>query len=80
MSSNGWGAAGRGDLPRARFTLDLPGREIVMEFGLIASEIARAAKELGVTPREALEVLRDASILDCNDEQAEAVLALMQGS
>lgn len=48
-----------------------------MEFGLIASEIARAAKELNSTPREAVQILRDAGILDCNDEQAEAVLALM---
>lgn len=74
---NGWGATNGGSIPRARFTLDLPGGEVVMEFGLIASEVVRAAKELNSTPREAIEVLRGASILDCTDEQADAVIAML---
>jgi hypothetical protein len=74
---NGWGATGSGSIPRATFTLDLPKGETVMQFGLIASEVVRAAKELNVTPREAIDVLRYASILDCTDEQADAVVALL---
>lgn len=73
----GWGATSGGSIPRARFTLALPGGEVVMEFSLIASEVMRAAKELNVTPREAIDVLRYASILECSDEQADAVAALL---
>lgn len=74
---NGWGATSGGSIPRARFTLDLPGGEVVMEFGLVASEVIRAAKELNCSPREAIEVLRYASILDCTDEQRDHMLALL---
>lgn len=74
---NGWGATSGGSIPRARFTLELPAGEIVMEFGLIAREVIRAAKELNVTPREAINVLRRASILECTDEQADSVVALL---
>lgn len=77
-SHNGYGAtSGSGRLPRARFTLDLPGHEVVMEFGLIASEVIRAAKELDVSHREAIDILRAASILECTDEQANAVAAML---
>lgn len=74
---NGWGATGGGRLPRARFTIGLPAGDLVMEFGLIASEVVRAAKVLNVTPREAIDVLRHASILECSDEQADAIIGLI---
>lgn len=48
-----------------------------MEFGLIASEVVRVAKELNVTPREAIDVMRFASILECTDEQANAIGAIL---
>ena len=74
---SGYGASGRGDLPRARFTLELPAGEVVMEFGLIASEVMRAAKELNCSPRDAIDALRGTGVLDCTDEQADAVIALL---
>lgn len=75
--ANGWGATSGGSVPRARFTLDLPGGEVVMEFGLIASQVVRAAKELNVPPREAIDVMRFARILECTDEQANAIGAIL---
>lgn len=78
MSSNGYGHSGRGDLPVARFTVALPAGEAVMEFALLASHVAKAAKELNITPREAMEALRGCGIVDCDEATAEATLALMQ--
>lgn len=75
---HGYGStSGNGRLPNATFTLDLPRGEVVMEFGLIASEVIKAAKVLDCSPREAIETLRHASIIDCTDEQADAVIALL---
>lgn len=76
---HGYKHAGRSDLPKATFTINFAplGGEVAMQFGLLSSEIARAAKELKCTPREALTALRGIGCVDCTDEQAETILALM---
>jgi hypothetical protein len=74
---HGYKASGRGDLPRATFTLELPSGEIAMRVALLAHEIKNAAIQLNISPRQVLKELREASIVDCSDEAAEAALALL---
>lgn len=73
----GYGASGRGDLPRATFTIELPSGEVAMQVALLADEIKNIVIQLDISPRQVLKELREASIVDCSDEAAEAALALL---
>ena len=74
----GYGATGNsGRLPNATFTLDLPSGEIAMRVALLADEIKNAAIKLNSSPRQVLTELREVGIVDCDDQAAEAALALL---
>ena len=75
--NNGYGSSGRGDITRATFTLGMPCGEVAMQVALLADEIKNVAIRLNTNPRQVLKEMREAGIIDCNDEAAAAALALL---